>query len=128
MRAITANLSSANPQALIRLDNWWSAALGVQIAVNGTASWTLFHSYDDPNDLVSPVPVGSMVFDHSLVPAGVVGGTASTTFFLATAPTWARLTLNNGLGSARETFTQYSQHHSMISPPMPPTQFLQLPT
>jgi hypothetical protein len=93
--------------SMIRLDDWADAPLGVQVAVTGTVSFTVQHSFDDPNDLINPVPVGSMFWDTGLVPAGAIAGAAGITFSIAAAPVWMRLLLNSGSGSARMTVTQY---------------------
>jgi len=85
---------------MIRLDEWADAPVGVQCSVQGTANFTVQHSFDDPNDLVNPVPVGSMFWDTGLVPAGAVGATAGLTFSMATAPLCMRLFLNSGSGAA----------------------------
>ena len=57
MRAITATVSPANPQAIVRLDDFATAVVGVQIVASGGAQFTLSHSSDDPNDLVNPIVV-----------------------------------------------------------------------
>jgi hypothetical protein len=93
---------------MVNTDSWADAPLGIQVSVSGTVNYTVQHSYDDPNDLISPVPLGSMWWDTGLCPAGAVGATTGITFSMATAPTWLRLLLNSGTGSARMTVTQYN--------------------
>jgi hypothetical protein len=93
----------------IRLDEWADPPLGVQVAVSGTANFSVQHSFDiGPDDLVSPIPVANMFWDSSLIPAGGVGGNAGMSFSIATAPIWIRLVLNSGSGSVRMTVTQYN--------------------
>lgn len=109
MRPITVTsgpgVSTSN---MIRLDEWADAPVGVQVTVNGAATYTVQHSFDDPNDLVNPVPVGSMFWDTGLVPAGAIGATGNITFSMATAPLWMRLNQTAGAGSARMVVTQYN--------------------
>ena len=92
----------------IRLDEWADAPLGCQVVANGTVNFTVQHSFDDPNDPVNPVPFASMFWDSSLVPAAAVGGTTSLSFAIPTAPSWMRLLVNSGTGSARLTVSQYN--------------------
>jgi hypothetical protein len=120
MRAITATVfpGSGNLQALINIDNYATAVLGVQIVVLGAASYWLMHSFDDPNDLVSPVPANQMFWDSSLIPApfNAAPSNASGSFQIMAAPLWFRLLLTNGQGSVRATFAQIGEHsHSNIS-------------
>jgi hypothetical protein len=133
VRAITAIVlpGSANLQAMIRMDNFATAVLGGQIVALGGASYTLAHSCDDPNDLVSPVPVNSMWWDNSLLPSelqGIVG--VSGSFQMMATPLWFRLLLVNGQGSVRLTLLQVGEHsHSNITsgpfaPPDAPDQGL----
>jgi hypothetical protein len=93
---------------MIRLDEWADAPVGVQVSVAGTANFTVQHSFDDPCDLINPVPVGSMWWDSGLVPAGAIAAAAGITFAIATAPLWMRLLFNSGTGSAKMVVTQYN--------------------
>lgn len=112
MRAITTtlgpNAGAGATSNMVRLDEWADAPLAVQLAASGTVNYTIQHSYDDPNDLINPVPVGSMFWDTGLLPAGAIGGTAGLTFAIATAPLWMRVMMNSGNGSVRMTLTQYN--------------------
>lgn len=103
----TASGPSASPP--IRLDEWADAPLGVQVVVSGTVNFTVQHSFDEgPDSLTNPIPLASMFWDTSLVPAGAINGTAGLTFSLGTAPLWMRLLLNSGAGSARMVVAQYN--------------------
>ena len=118
MRPITATLPNANPGQSgsppfvlyppIRLDEWADPPVGVQVAVTGTASYTIQHSFDEgPDSLTNPIPYASMMWDTALLPnAGA--GTASTTFSIPVAPLWMRITLNSGAGSVRMVISQYN--------------------
>jgi hypothetical protein len=110
MRPITVTGGpAAGPSSMIRLDEWADAPLGIQVSVQGTVIFTVQHSFDDPNDLINPVPLASMFWDTSLVPPlTAVGATAGTTFSMATAPLWMRLLMGAGTGTARLTVTQYN--------------------
>jgi hypothetical protein len=109
MRPITVTAGPAvGPSNMIRLDEWADAPVGVQVSIlSGSPTFTVQHSFDDPNDLINPVPVGSMFWDVGLVPGGAIGGTAGLTFSMATAPLWMRLNLTVG-GTAKMVVTQYN--------------------
>jgi hypothetical protein len=93
----------------IRLDEWADPPVGVQVAATGTVNFTVQHSFDEgPDSLVNPIPVGSMMWDTGLIPAGAIAGTAGLTFSIATAPLWIRIVLNSGTGSVRFVVTQYN--------------------
>jgi hypothetical protein len=116
MRAITATVTPAAPTATVRMDNFATAVLGAAIVCSGGGAFTLSHSCDDPCDLVSPVPVGSMWWDNSLLPLAAQSGSANVTFQIMCSPLWFRLTLTGGVGSVRATFLQVGEHsHSNIS-------------
>ena len=106
MRPITASVTPASPTALVRMDNYAVAAIGGQIVCSGGGSFTLAHSFDDPNDLVNPVPVGSMSWQNGLLPAAARAGSANVSFQATAAPLWFQFTLTSGVGSARATFFQ----------------------
>lgn len=116
MRAITATVNSASPQALIRMDDFATAVLGAQIVITGVATYSLLHSADDPNDLVNPVPFGSMFWDHSLLPLSVQNGNVNASFEIMASPIWFELMWLTGAGTIRATFLQVGEHsHSNIS-------------
>jgi hypothetical protein len=112
MRPITTVLGpGATPLTSppIRLDEWADPPLGVQVAVTGTANFTVQHSFDEgPDSLVNPIPVNQMFWDTSLIPAGGVAGSTGMSFSMATAPLWMRIVLNSGTGSVRMVLTQYN--------------------
>ncbi len=109
MRPITVTAGpAAGPSNMIRLDEWADAPVGVQVSVVGTANFTVQHSFDDPNDLISPVALGDMFWDSGLCPAGAIGADAGITFAMATAPIWMRLLFNSGTGTAKMVVTQYN--------------------
>jgi hypothetical protein len=112
MRAITRTLgpnAAGLTSSMIRLDEWADAPLGVQVAIaSGAVNFTVQHSFDDPNDLINPVPLASMFWDTSFCPAGAIGGSAPITFAIPTAPLWMRILMNSGTGALRFTVTQYN--------------------
>jgi len=109
MRPITVSIPAGSPtntqSNMVRLDEWADAPVGVQLSgVSGTVQ--VQHSFDDPNDLINPVPVGSMFWDTGLCTAASY--TANTTFSIATAPLWMRLNVSAGPGGGKLVITQYN--------------------
>jgi len=127
MRAITATVTPGATSAMARMDNYASAGLAVQIVASGGAAFSLRHSNDSPNDLVNPVPVGSMVWGSSLLPTGAANGTSNISFVIMAAPLWMQFNLTNATGSARAIFLQVGTHsHSNIaSGPFAPPHLMQ---
>lgn len=116
MRPITATVNAATPMVMVRMDNFATAVLAAAIVVTGGAQFVLYHSNDDPNDLVNPIPAANMAWDQSLLPAGAQSGSANISFQVMAAPLWFRLVLFGSLGSVKATFLQVGTHsHSNIS-------------
>lgn len=110
MRAITAICSYASPQAMVNLDSWQGAAMGVQCTPTGGGAFTIDYSFDNPNDLTYPVALADMLWDSSMVPAGAINSFNPITFSLPTAPIWIRLNHVNGVGQSRAVFLQLGVH------------------
>jgi hypothetical protein len=113
----------------VRLDQFHGAALAVAIVLEngaGTATYHLDYTFEDPNDLVSPVPLASIAWDNTMVPTAIKAGNVSGTFFIPTGPVWARMQWLSG-ASVRAIFTQYEAHRSYQVGPMPSLQILTLP-
>lgn len=108
-RTVGPNAAPGTPSSMIRLDEWADAPLGIQVSVQGTVTFAVQHSFDDPNDLINPVPLASMYWGTDLVPLGAAGGAGNNiTFSMATAPLWMRLMLISGNGSAKMVVQQYN--------------------
>jgi hypothetical protein len=107
-RTVGPNAAPDTPSSMVRLDEWADAPLGIQVSVAGTVNYSVQHSFDDPNDLINPVPIADMWWDSSLIPLAAVNAIAGTTFSMATAPLWMRILLNSGAGSAKMVVQQYN--------------------
>ena len=90
---------------MVALKNPGSAAAGYQID----------YTFQDPNDLISPVPLAAITWDKTLIPAVAQAALASTTFTIQTAPVWARVQLLGGATSVRVVFTQYDEQHMIVA-------------
>lgn len=89
-----------------------AAILGLGLPLGGSQSggaavYQIDYTFEDPNDLVSPVPLASIHWDASLVPSIAQAGNVSTTFVIPTAPIWARVQLLSGTNPVSVVFTQY---------------------
>jgi hypothetical protein len=90
------------------LDEYADSPVSISVAAIGTANYTVQYSFDEgPDSLVNPIPVASMIWESSMIPAPGVGGIGTASFALPTAPLWVRLVLNSGSGSARMVVVQY---------------------
>ncbi len=107
MRPIRTSLVAAGVSPPISLDPWADAQCAVMVEVSGGAGFTVAYSFDDPNDLVNPVPFGSMIWDSSLCPGGAVAGTANISFALPVSPLYIRIT-QTGAGAVTMVVTQYN--------------------
>jgi hypothetical protein len=115
MRAVTGTVTPAAPLAMVNMDNFATAVLGVQVHTFGGSTYTLQHSFDDPNDLVSPVDVADMRWQTSLLPPGVAMGNVNASFTIMATPLWFRLMLVSG-AMVKATFLQVGEHsHSNIT-------------
>jgi hypothetical protein len=109
-RAITRTATPASPNPMVNLDSWQGSVMGVQAVPSGGAEYTIDCSFDNPNDLIAPVPVGSMAFDTGLIPGTAIASLLGTTFTIPTAPIWIRVNLLNDVGSVRATYVQVGTH------------------
>ena len=107
---VTVGTGSLAASPWIRLDEMGAAAIvGIQCVVTGTANYTVQGTFDDPNDLISPVAPALMTWDSTAVPAALVGASSTQSNSINPAPLWIRTLLNSGAGSVKSVFTQYQQ-------------------
>jgi hypothetical protein len=109
-RAITATATPASPSPMVNLDSWQGSVMGVQAVPTGGAEYTIDCSFDNPNDLIAPIPFANMAFDTGLIPGTAIESTLGTTFTIMTAPIWIRVTLLNATGQVRATYVQVGTH------------------
>lgn len=109
MRPIVVTASDASGGVkytdLVRLDEWTTGGVGVQITVSGTVNYTLQQTMDDPNSNTNPVAVGSMTWVNCADTA-VVGASATKQTNYQFCPVFCRVVLNSGSGSITATFVQ----------------------
>lgn len=106
-RTVTVSDASGGVQysSMVRFDDFAPSNISIQCNVTGTVNYTIQSSMDDPNDPISPVAVGSMVWIDTSDLVGVGATTSIQSNFLF-APKFARIKLNSGSGSVRAVFLQ----------------------
>lgn len=103
--AIIVGTNDVADSPWLRLDDYAPAPTAVSVVVDGTVNYTVAISQDDPNSFISPVSIGNMTWFDAL-DADLVSESTNKTGGLDYTPSWVRLTLNSGTGSARATVTQ----------------------
>ena len=91
----------------VRLDSWANSQSVAQVTVDGTVTYSVQTTMNDPNDPVNPVAVGDVVWLDAL-DANLVSETASKSGYFAYTPTFVRLTATGGTGTATLTIAQFS--------------------
>ena len=105
--AVKAGTTGVATSRWVRFDSWANAQSSVQVDVSGTVNYTVQVTMDDPNDPFSPTAPVSCTWLSSPDTA-VVGQTAAKFSNFAYTPTFARVLLNSGTGTATATFAQFS--------------------
>ena len=92
----TNGIASSRP---VRIDLDALPQIALAIDVTGTVNYTVQQTLDDPNDPGNPVAYQSIVWlDHA--DTALVAATASKQGNYGYAPSWVRLLLNSGSGTA----------------------------
>lgn len=104
---VTVGTTGVGDSPWLFFDEWANATLGMQFKVTGTVNYTLFLTYDDPNDYAFPTVVSAVNWDSS--GSGVIAQIGNLTPPpLIAAPRWLKITLNSGTGSVTGTFRQFN--------------------
>jgi hypothetical protein len=109
--AVTVGTNGVAASSWVRLDEWAMPMTTIQCVVNGTVSYDVQETLDDPNSLTNPVPPALVTWSPSADTAGVIGATATKLSSFAYAPIYARVLLNSGTGTVTATFVQ-----SLVTP------------
>lgn len=91
----------------VRMDSWANSQSVIETNVSGTVNYTLQVTMDDPNDPFNPTPVASVKWLNSN-DSNVVTATAAKFSNFDWTPTWTRLLLNSGTGSATLKIAQFN--------------------
>ena len=90
-----------------RMDSWANAQTVAQVNVDGTITYSVETSMDDPNDPTYPVAVSDMTWLDALDANLVSESTAKSGVFNLT-PTWVRVKGSGGTGTATLKIAQFS--------------------
>lgn len=90
----------------VRMDNWAFAQSVIQVDVSGTVNYTVQTTMDDPNSNTSPVSLASVTW-LSALDTNIVAKTAAASGVMAYTPTFVRILLNSGTGTATCTISQF---------------------
>lgn len=103
--ALTVGTNTIADSQWVRLDEWASPTVSIQLTVTGTVNYTVQQSMQDPNSPTNAVTVSAMTWVSSPDPNAIGASTTLATYFNA-APLWAKVTLNSGSGSVSAVFSQ----------------------
>lgn len=100
----TAGTTYSRP---VRMDSFAHAQSVIQVAVTGTATYTVETSMSDPDSPFAPVAANAMVWNDA-ADAAVVNKTVSATGALVATPTFVRIKQTAGDGSCTMTIAQFA--------------------
>lgn len=105
---ITIGMTQTATSPWVRLDDFAPPHTSIQCSVRGSVTYTVQSSLDDPNDPITPISEGSMVWVNSN-DTEVVNATTSKQSNFLFAPKFARVIIPTiATGSVRATFLQSS--------------------
>lgn len=103
---VTVGTNGVAASRWVRFDSWASPNVVFQIDVSGTVNYTVQTTMNDPNDPISPTPIGSVIW-FSSTDANVVGASTAKQSSFTNAFTFVRILLNSGSGTVTGTFAQF---------------------
>lgn len=103
--ALTVGTNGVASSPWVRLDPWASRSTALQVTVSGTVNYTIQSTNDDPNSPTNVVAPAAMTWINS-PDLNVVSATATAQSSFDYAPTWLRVLLNSGTGTATLTAVQ----------------------
>lgn len=104
---VTVGTNGVAGSRWIRMDSWANSQSVIQIDVSGTVNYSLQVTMDDPNDPVNPVSVANVKWLNSN-DTNVVSASAAKFSNFDWTPTWVRLLLNSGTGTATVRLAQFN--------------------
>lgn len=90
----------------VRMDSWAFAQSAIQVDVSGTVNYTVQTTMDDPNSATNPVSVPNVTW-LSALDGNIVSKAGAASGIMAYTPTFVRILLNSGTGSATLTIAQF---------------------
>lgn len=106
--AVTAGTNAMASTPWVRLDEWAFPQVALQCTVNGTVTYSVQQTLDDPNNPSNPVAPPFMTWvDHP--DTNLVAATATKQGNYAYAPIFTRATITAGTGTVTYTVVQANQ-------------------
>jgi len=106
--ALTVGMTNTASSAWARFDDFAPSPASLQCSVDGSATYTVQSSLDDPYDAIAPVSAAAMVWVNSS-DAAVVAATGTKQSSFTAIPKYARVLLTTtSTGSVSSTFLQAS--------------------
>jgi len=103
--ALTVGTNGVGGSQWVRMDDWSTGGVAVQLTVSGTVNYTLQQTMDDPNSVFNTVTLMAMTWvDCSDASVSAATATAQTNYLFA--PMFARIKINSGTGTVTGTFRQ----------------------
>ena len=104
--AITVGTNNTASSGWVRFDDYTLSQAAIQCTVNGTVTYTVQQTLQDPNSPTNPVnPYQVNWLNSSDAQAVSATGNIQTSYQYS--PTYAKVTITNGTGSVTATFTQF---------------------
>ena len=103
--AVSAGTTGNTSTRWVRMDSWTTGTTSVQCIVNGTATYTVQSTLDNPNDPFSPVADVSCNWFNSNDSAVVNAVSSQQSNFLFT-PVYVRVLQSSGTGTVKTTLLQ----------------------
>lgn len=91
----------------VRLDSWAASQSAVQVSTDGTITYSVETTMDDPNSATNPVAPIDVNWVNAL-DTSLVSANATVSGYFAYTPTFARLAVADGNGTATMTIAQFS--------------------
>lgn len=105
--AVEAGYAQSGGSRWVRMDSWATAQSVAQVTVDGTVTYSVQTTMNDPNDPTSPVAVTDVVWLDAL-DGNLVSESTSKSGVFAYTPTFVRLIGSGGDGTATLTIAQFS--------------------
>jgi hypothetical protein len=104
---VTVGTNGVAGSRWVFFDSWANAQTAIQCNADGTVNYTVQVTMNDPNDPISPVAIGDVVWLNTN-DTDAIGASSSVFTNFDWTPSYARILLNSGSGSVSATFAQFN--------------------
>lgn len=103
---VTVGTSNVAHSRWVRMDGFANAQSAVQVSTDGVVTYTVETTMDDPNSATNPVAPVDVNWVNAPV-AALVSANSTVSASLTTTPTFVRLAVTSGNGTATMTIVQF---------------------